>query len=141
MSPDGGSPAPIDRPVLNFLRDRLVTTGQVDTARVTEERGHLELLVTLSKDYYPEGTTAATLTVRWYTNGDFSVHYREERPGDGWECRWDRHPNPHNDREHFHPPPDARTPGEDESWPGDHREVLRLVLDAIEERVETLWGD
>jgi len=135
--PEDGTP--IDRPVLNLLRDRLRTTDQVVAARITDESGHLELLVVFSETYYPDPGTRATLTVRWYTSGDFSIHYRETRPGDDWECRWDRHPNPHNHREHFHPPPGAATPGEDGSWPDDYREVIRLVLHEIEARIEQLW--
>jgi hypothetical protein len=135
-----GSPAPIDRPVLEFLRDRLETTPQVEETTVTDE-GHLELRIRLSDAYYPDEVRTATLTVRWYTNDDFTVHYREARDGHDWECRWGRHPNPHNDRDHFHEPPDASTPGTDASWPMDYREVLTLVLGEVEERIEDLWSN
>lgn len=137
----GGSPAPIDRPILEFLRDRLETTSQVERAVVTDARGHLELRVDLADEYYPTSVQAANLTVRWYTNDDFTIHYREVHDHRDWECRWDRHPNPHNAREHFHEPPDASTPGEDASWPTDYREVLTLVLDRIEDRIADLWSD
>jgi len=129
-----GASAPIDRPVLELLRERLLTMEQVATARLTDEAGHLELLVAISADYYPDPGTTATMTVRWYTNDDFSIHYREARRDGDWACRWDRHPNPHNEREHFHPPPD-----EDESWPDDYRGVIRFVLGEIEARTERRW--
>lgn len=135
----GGSPAPIDRPIIEFLRERLETTPQVEKAVVTDASGHLELQVQLSGVYYPDSVQAVTLSIRWYTNDDFKIHYREARDGSDWECRWDRHQNPHNAREHFHPPPDAVSPGDDSSWPTDHREVLTLVLDDIEERISDLW--
>lgn len=137
---DGASPAPIDRPILELLRDRLETTRQVETATISDD-GHLELQVGLSDEYYPEGVQAVSLAVRWYANDDFKIHYREVHEGGSWECRWDRHPNPHNSREHFHPPPDAPTPGEDASWPTDYREVLTLVLDEIEERIRVVWSE
>lgn len=137
----GESPAPIDRPILEFLRDRLETTSQVETAAITDANGHLELQVQLSTAYYPETVQAVSLTVRWYTNDDFKIHYRETHGASDWECRWDRHPNPHNAREHFHEPPDASTPGEDASWPEDYREVLTLVLDDVEERIADLWSE
>lgn len=140
-SDDGGSPAPVDRPVLEFLRERLVATRQVDTATITDATGHLELRVTLASTYYPDTIERAVLAVRWYTNDDFKIHYRETHADSTWECRWDRHPNPHNDRDHFHPPPTASTPGEDRSWPTDHRDVLGLVLDETEERIADLWND
>jgi hypothetical protein len=90
--------------------------------------------------YYPESVAKATLDVRWYTNDDFKIHYRERHPDHAWECRWDRHPNPHNARAHFHPPPAAQTPGEDADWPTDHLNVLATVLADIEKRIETLWA-
>jgi len=81
------------------------------------------------------------LTVRWYTNDDFTLHYREGHTDRVWECRWDRHPNPHNTRDHFHPPPAAEAPGDDASWPADHRDAVSVVLDEIEDRIATLWDE
>lgn len=144
MSPptgDGGSPAPLDRPILEFLGTHLRATDQVSQAVVTDASGHLALQVTFVPSYYPATVDDAQLTVRWYTNDDFKLHYREARPDHDWECRWDRHPNTHNTRDHFHPPPTAATPGEDASWPSDHRDVLTLVLDEIEARIAALWEE
>jgi len=138
---DGGSPAPIDRPILEFLQTRLQATEQVATALITDASGHLELRVTLTPSYYPDSVEEATLAVRWYTNDDCKIHYREGHPDRSWECRWDRHPNPHNTETistlHPLPPP----PGDDASWPTDHRDVLRLVLDEIEDRIAALWSE
>ena len=138
---DGGSPAPIDPPILEFLKSRLRATAQVERAAITDASGHLELQVSFASSYYPATVDEATLAVRWYTNDDFKIHYRETNPGGAWECRWDRHPNPHYTRNHFHPPPTAPTPGDDASWPADHRDVLTLVLDTVEERIATLWDE
>ena len=138
---DGSSPAPIDRPLLEFLQSRLRSTRQIETASITDGTGHLKLMVTIAPPYYPEAVDEATLAVRWYTNDDFKIHYRETRPERAWECRWDRHPNPHNSRDHFHPPPSAPSIGEDASWPTDHRDVLTLVLDEIEQRIADLWDE
>jgi hypothetical protein len=138
---DGGSLAPIDRPILEFLQTRLQATTQVDQATITDASGHLELQVSFASPYYPATVNEATLSVRWYTNDDFKIRYRESHPEGAWECRWDRHPNPHNTRNHFHPPPTAPTPGDDASWPADHRDVLTLVLDEVEERIATLWDE
>jgi len=101
----GGSPAPIDREILEYLRERLETTAQVADATITDEEGHLGLRVRLSDAYYPSEVGVATLLVRRYTNDDCSTHDREARGDDAWECRWDRHPNAHNSRDHYHPPP------------------------------------
>lgn len=138
---DGKSPAPIDRPILEFLEPRLRATRQVTQATITDASGHLALRVTLDPSYYPPTLNEATLTVRWYTNDDFKIHYRESYPDGGWACRWDRHPNPHNTRAHFHPPPTAATPGEDAAWPPDYRDVLQLVLEEIEARIHDVWSE
>lgn len=142
MSPpsgDGRSPAPIDRPILEFVRDRLATTRQFDTVAITDSESHLELRASLDAEYVPADVSSVLLGVRWYTNDDFKIHYSEDHAETVWERRWDRHPNPHNSRDHFHPPPDAATPGRDASWPADYRDVLRLVLDETECRIERLW--
>ena len=136
---DGASPAPIDRSVLERIQSRFARSHTVATAKILEEE-KLHLRVALSDDYYP-GDGSARLEIRWYRNDDFNVHYREAQHDSTWQCRWDRHPNVHNTREHFHPPPAAsRTDAEDAQWPSDHRNVCRLVFDYIEERIETLWG-
>lgn len=134
-----GSPAPIDRPILEFLQTRLQATDQVAQTAITSANGHLELQVVFTPTYYPATVDNAQLAVRWYTNDDFKLHYREVHTDSTWECRWDRHPNPHNTRDHFHPPPAASTPGDNESWPVDYRDVLALVLDTIEDRIAVIW--
>ena len=138
---DGSSPAPIDRPILEFLQTHLQATNQVTQAAITDASDHLELRVTFASSYYPTTVDEASLTVRWYTNDDFKIHYREVHSNRTWECRWDRHPNPHNTRDHLHPPPTALTPGDDASWPADHRDVLRIVLEEVERRITELWNE
>lgn len=83
-----------------------------------------------------------TFGCRWFETDDFSIHYAEHYRTDGsWECRWDRHPNVHNARDHFHPPPDAPTPGADEGHPDEWRDVLATVLTRLDDRIEAFWGD
>lgn len=137
---DGRSPAPIDRPVLAFLQLRLARIQQVERADISDASGHLELRVIFASAYYPDTVEEATLSVRWYTNDDFKIHYQEEHQDAVWKCRWDRYPNPHNTRDHFHPPPNTRTRGEDAAWPADHRGVLQFQLDEIEERIMHIWA-
>lgn len=135
---DGGSPTPIDRSVLDRMQSRFAGSRMVKTAEIVEE-GKLHLRVVLSDDYYPSDVFAR-LEIRWYRNDDFNFHYQEEQLDSTWKCRWDRHPNVHNTRDHFHPPPAAsRTDAEDAQWPIDHRDICRLILDDIEKRIETLW--
>lgn len=136
---DGASPAPIDRAVLERMRSRFLARRMVESAEIiTEENLHLQ--VDLSTEYYPD-QRSARVEIRWYRNDDFNFHYQEESQDGVWKCRWDRHPNRHNLRDHFHPPPNAsRTDADDAQWQTDHRDVCRLVLDRIEDRIETLWA-
>ncbi|XVH33745.1 hypothetical protein ACNS7O_17685 (plasmid) [Haloferacaceae archaeon DSL9] len=109
-----------------------------ESVRIIEE-GKLYLHVELSSDYYPS-EASARFEIRWYRNDDFNIHYQEDRKEAAWKCRWDRHPNAHNSRGHFHPPPAAsRTETRDAQWPDDHRDVCYLVLNYLEDRIETLW--
>jgi hypothetical protein len=89
---------------------------------------------------YPETVVAARIDIRWFTTGDFSFHYIEKDQDDSrWECRWDRHPNPHNPRLHFHQPPTA-VEATDLSLSSRHPlDVYSTVLDAIEGRIQSLW--
>ena len=92
--------------------------------------------------YLPGGITRAYLQILWFETDDFSIHYSEQyRTADSWECRWDRHPNDHNTREHFHPPPDAPTPGEDATYPDEWRDVLATVLTRLDDRISAFWEE
>jgi hypothetical protein len=44
-------------------------------------------------------------------------------------------------RDHFHPPPTALKSGDGDSWPIDHRAVLRVVLEEVEDRIAALWDE
>jgi hypothetical protein len=135
---DGASPGPLDRAVLNHLHSRFTGRKLFDAVDLVDT-GKLHLSATFAPAYYP-GDTTGKLEIRWYRNDDFSIHYQETHPDEAWACRWDRHPNSHNTRDHFHPPPAAsRTNADDADWPPDHRDVCQLVLDRIEARIETLW--
>ena len=102
---------PIDSAVLVSLRDRASTHPLV--ARVETERSDgalVGLRLVFDRDRYPEVVNGATLTIRWYENDEYNFHYREHRDKDEprvWQCRWDKHPNPHAAYTHFHHPPDA----------------------------------
>jgi hypothetical protein len=94
----------------------------------------------LDIEQYPDVVATARVDIRWFTTGDFSVHYVETR-GDNthWECRWDRHLNPHNTRLHFYEPPAGKGIS-DLDLPSDHPlDVCSTVFEAIEQRIEALW--
>lgn len=131
----------IDRPILEDVRDRLRTAQQFTTVEIVVTDGQTRLEATVDPAFDPPNVDRRFLDVRWYTNDDFRIHYREEWANRKWMQRWDRHPSTHNDRDHFHPPPDAATPGDDRTWPDDHRDVLALVCSTLADRQDTIWND
>lgn len=90
--------------------------------------------------YVPADFERADLRVEWFESDDFHVHYSARYDdGSSWACRWDRHPNDHNLRAHFHPPQNAATPEDEASYPSDWRDILTHVLDALDVRLESFW--
>lgn len=99
------------------------------------------LVVSLDTNYYPGHIDDVSIELRAYTNGDFHVSYLESRPGERRRCRWDRHDQPHNTRDHFHPLPDASTAAAvDRVYAQDlTRVVEETILPWIDDRVGALW--
>jgi len=136
------STGPPDRQTLRLLERHLSSDSLITETMFDPDSYEPRLLRgLLDAGRYPESVNVARLDIRWFTTGDFSVHYVEDHEdGERWECRWDRHPNTHNTRLHFHKPPTA-TKITDLELPSLHPlEVYSTVLTAIEQRVETLWS-
>lgn len=146
MSPPEGRPpgstGPPDRHTLRLLERHFTDDPLV--GETTFEPNHHEprtLLATLDDDRYPNEVVSARVDVRWFESGDYSFHYVEHRSnGDLWECRWDRHPNEHDTRSHFHRPPDCESTEQLHLDSHHPLEVSSTVLAAIEERLERLWS-
>ena len=138
---DGGEVPRIDRPILEDIRDRLRTASQFESVQIVNREGQTRLEAVLHPASNPPALDRRFLDIRWYTNGDFRIHYQEDWDDETWQQRWDRHPNAHNARDHFHPPPAAATPGKDRSWPTDYRDVMAHVLTSVDERDQELWSD
>jgi len=142
MAPDSpDSTGPPDRQTLRLLERHLADDPMV-AGTAFEPNPHEPRLLQgrLDTSLYPASVEHAALDIRWFTTGDFSVHYVERDTDDQhWECRWDRHPNDHSTRLHFHRPPDG-TAIENLSLPSVHPlEVYSVVLAAVEQRIETHW--
>lgn len=135
------STGPPDRQTLRLLERHLSSDPLV--VETVFDPGSYEprlLQALLDAGRYPDAVTSARLDFRWFMTGDFSIHYVEEYEGDDrWECRWDRHPNTHNTRLHFHKPP-ADTEITDLGLSSLHPlDVYSTVLTAVEQRIESLW--
>lgn len=112
--------------------------------QLAENDGHLYeprlLHALVDAEQYPETVGTARLDIRWFTTDDLSFHYVDTYQDDSrWECRWDRHPNTHNARLHFHQPPTA-VAVTDLSLSSCHPlDVYLPVLDAIGGRIQSVW--
>ncbi|QOS10775.1 uncharacterized protein HfgLR_03145 [Haloferax gibbonsii] len=130
----------IDSDVLERIGRRLRGSARFSTVEYRPSYAPNALVADFDTRYFPAAVARASLRVRWFVTDDFSAHYLEQyRDGGSWEYRWDRHPNSHNDREHFHPPPDAATPGEDTAFARDWRDVISRVLSELSERIQSFW--
>lgn len=142
MGSNADSIGPPDRQTLRLLETHLADDPVVETTRFEpNSQTQRQLVAHLDATLYPASVTEARLDVRWFASGDFSIHYVESGPdGPVWECRWDRHPNDHNTRLHFHRPPDG-SEVQDLSMSSLHPlEVYSTVLEAITERLESHWS-
>ena len=133
---------PPDRQTLRLLERHLSSESLVVESVFDPDSYEPRLLRgVLDTDRYPDSVTAVRLDIRWFTTGDFSIHYVEDHEdGTRWECRWDRYPNTHNTRLHFHEPPSATEVIDLELSSLHPLEVYSTVLAATEGRLETLWS-
>ena len=145
MSPpptdDGGeTTGPPDRQTLRLLERILTDEPTVAATEFAPDSYEPRLLrVLLDTNRYPSTVDAARLDIRWFTTDDFSIHYIETHHNTHWECRWDRHPNSHNERLHFHQPPDGNDVADISLESVHPLDVLSTVLAAIEQRVTQQW--
>lgn len=131
---------PIDPNILDRIENYLIGNERFSDVEFRPTQAPNAVLAEYDLGYFPSSVTRAYLEIRWYETDDFSVHYSEQyNDGDQWECRWDRHPNDHNRRDHFYPPPTAKKPGDDEEFPLDWREIITLVLGKLDNRVKAFW--
>lgn len=130
----------LDMPTLQTIGQRAASHPLVDSWAFDPSSISPRLLrINLDSDAYPEIISAVRLDVRWFTNGDYSVHYLEDAAVEDelYQCRWDRHPKTDAPRTHFHPPPDAKCV-ESSSLEPHHLDVLFTMLDWATDRVAGL---
>lgn len=135
---DGGQS--LDEEVLRIAAQRLGSLTTIESVAVFPREKSESVVARFDLLYYPGELRQVELELRAYTNGDFHVMYREEWDGGDWQCRWDRHDNPHNSRDHFHQPPAARTEDAvDRDFPPDLFSLLPVVLAVLDERLSEVW--
>ncbi|WP_129114040.1 hypothetical protein [Halegenticoccus tardaugens] len=134
---------PIDSAVLESFRDRVRGHSLVARTGGARTDGRLTALVLhLDADRYPATVLEASVEIQWYVNDEYNFHYRERHDeGTVWQCRWDRHPNPHAADAHFHGPPDAdATNVVDDPVTVTHpADVLTRTMANVDDRIADLW--
>lgn len=142
-SPNSGPPStgPPDRQTLRLVETLLTDEPLIATTEYKPDSYEPRILQALcEQSRYPAAVETARLDIRWFASDDFSLHYLETMADDRWECRWDRHPNPHNARLHFHQPPEGDDIV-DLTWSSLHPiDVLSTVIAAIEQRIDQHWS-
>ena len=136
-----GSTGPPDRQTLRLIERHLESDPIVSETAFEPDPYEPRLLQgLLDAERYPHSVTAARIDIRWFTTGDFSIHYLEDWTDDEyWECRWDRHPNTRNARVHFHEPPTGSEITNLDLSSLHPLEVYSTVFRAIEQRISDLW--
>jgi len=139
---DATGTGPSDTAILDRIAAHLARSARFADVQSRPEYAPHAVVAEYDLGYFPGGVSQASLRIRWFETDDFNIHYAEHyRTGNSWECRWDRHPNDHNAREHFHPPPNASTPGEDRDFSDEWRDILATVLTHLDERIEAFWNE
>lgn len=140
--PDGSSPetGAIDYDVLDRIGKYLDRSERFGDVSYQLEYAPNSIVAEFDRGFFPPRIKQASLQIRWYDTEDFNIHYQEQYgEGESWECRWDRHPNEHNSRDHFHPPPEAGKPGDDEAFPSGWRDVMTVVVSELDQRIQSFW--
>ena len=94
---------------------------------MNRKHGKPTLTATFALEYFPTAVKEAYHDIRWYTSGDFEIHYQENWTDEReWKRRWDKHPR-NGKRTHYHPPPDAGSPPKPVNLPTHYYEMLRYA--------------
>lgn len=131
----------VDDRVLRDIADEWRRLGWVSGVSVRPRNKPNRVVIDLEADYYPDEVRRVLVEFEVLVTGDFFVTYRErwEQRTDDYQCRWDRHENDHNSRDHFHQPPNCDDVVDRDDFPKYPFEMTRLVLEFVEERRGTAF--
>ena len=131
----------VDEALLRHLQGIVADVEGVARTSIFPANRQESLVIEFGTVYYPDTLETVRLELRVYTNGDFHITYFETHLGERRYCRWDRHEQDHNSRDHFHPLPSASTTNAmDKDFPADITRVLRQhVLPWVDDRLGELW--
>ena len=117
----------VDRTALTAIEQRLKSASYIRSTCITVRHGKAILRAQFDLGYFPQGVKDAYYDIRWYTSGDFEIHYQENWSEDReWKRCWDRHPRD-GSRTHYHSQPDAGHPPEPAQLPSNYYDVFGTV--------------
>lgn len=88
MGPMSHSPVGhVERSVLLAIKERLQTASHVVRTVIAPRHGKPTLTVGFDRRYFPAAVEEAYYDIRWYTTGDFEIHYQENWENRSWQCR------------------------------------------------------
>jgi hypothetical protein len=131
----------LDEALLRHLQGIVADLEGVARTSLFPANRQESLVIEFETAYYPDTIETVRLELRVYTNGDFHMTYFETYLGERRYCRWDRHDQGHNSRDHAHPLPSASTTNAvDKDFPHDVTQVLRQhVFPWVDKRLGELW--
>ena len=65
----------VDRTILMSIKQRLNTAPYIHSTVLNLKHGKPTLTATFASEYFPAAVTEAYYDIRWYTSGDFEIHY------------------------------------------------------------------
>ena len=141
MSDPTGSRS-VNEEYLRLLASTLSGLGSVAAVSTFPQQKQESVVAGLHDEQFPNEISDVSLEIRVYSNGEFHITYAEQYLGTRRQCRWDRHEQPHNSTDHFHPLPDAATAdAQDRALPDAVDAVLRdVVFPWIDDRIGALWA-
>lgn len=140
MTDIDGPVADLNEELMRIVGTRLGAHEFVDRVDKFPPEKPDRIVAVFADGLYPNPVSEGRLELRIRLNDDINIVYIEEWAGGRWACRWDRHENDHNAREHFHPPPVVTTAtAVDVDLPSDPNRAVETALRFIEDRIADLW--
>ncbi len=127
--------SPIDRRSLRQFSDAFEQVEPLASGTLDDPLDPRKLSIRLDDGIGP--SAGGRFDVRWSTQGDYNIHYTDDR---GSDMRWDVHQHDYpapNDDAHFHPPPAASNKAQDVE--GSCIRVRRVFLVAM--ATATIWRE
>jgi len=138
----GGHSRDPNREQLREIASLLKSESWIETVSVFPSNRPESIVLFLVAQQYPQDFVSEVyIEIQSYTNGEFHISYVEDRQGERWMSRWDRHESTEYNRDHFHEPPRAlHEDGVDRDYPSGLLALISgVVAPWVYERIGDTW--